>query len=961
MWEQSLRMIAEDIRLRTEDDFAQGAALGEGVCLVNLALGVDPILAADLSRLCGSLVWRSVCEKVGAILRDWYAVDEVHHRHCALAAILATGSDDFADILVPLLTDKDGQVRVSTYDAGAAFYPTSLGTDWLRMVANWDEDSRADFVSEVTHRGWMVEIGESFATNDPSEKVRAQAIQDLGWIGATEALARVLNSSSDAALEAALPALIPEAIPQGARERVIAANRRLLKSDSKPLDRVRRLLHAFELGDTDVAADLMPEFAALTPPLDQFAGHAIGEAVKIIRTRDEGWVNAWVTARLLDGTLSGDHWKSFVTSVPQQQADDLIDQLATRELQYRETSAIRMILSASATPALAAQIFGKLCDVQRGTSAGGVQPLAWKCLDQLREVLRTIPVEVTVVGMMSYLTGEFDPDTFRGVVEIFGGVNADADELRSALSESLRQSIRHYLKNGISKVLADDLFDDSTRSCAAIALGRIGDAEDLADLRRLIDADIVRQNARKDGTTYSNWYVEALRWLDAPDVDATLIELLRAPKYERDAPLGLLRLAIPPNRAKPWLGNRTDFEAIWSARAGTRPPTFDEARARRYAEALKQRIAELREERDNAANPTPVTLRLKGLAIVLAKLDGKNSTALVVETLALAGQWDAWSRMEGIMALVSSGAMLTLNSMLTVLDPAIEHAMSQGLYNGQNLALLTDCLELLLFGDDPARAVARVEQVMSRFQYRPDQFRDLVVALGHTRSEAAVGLLLNLARGTGGVQNMDDAWVEALGRLGMPTARSTLLSFVDPQIPSAGVTINFDFSSVERIASYIAVWARQDLVLLRRLLALSESTLSATQRQLLPAIYREVGTDEAMLAGANLIQGTMSPYSLDRGLETLFLERHPHGNSGAFVLVPRNAHQVRAKLFQMVLNDPSRRMAAFSILGQVEVWRMEHGRPTGEPRHPMIESGEPWPPLSFLERTDKPRIGATAP
>jgi hypothetical protein len=62
MWEQSLRMIAEDIRLRTEDDFAQGAALGEGVCLVNLALGVDPILAADLSRLCGSLVWRSVCD-----------------------------------------------------------------------------------------------------------------------------------------------------------------------------------------------------------------------------------------------------------------------------------------------------------------------------------------------------------------------------------------------------------------------------------------------------------------------------------------------------------------------------------------------------------------------------------------------------------------------------------------------------------------------------------------------------------------------------------------------------------------------------------------------------------------------------------------------------------------------------------------------------------------------------------
>jgi hypothetical protein len=56
-----------------------------------------------------------------------------------------------------------------------------------------------------------------------------------------------------------------------------------------------------------------------------------------------------------------------------------------------------------------------------------------------------------------------------------------------------------------------------------------------------------------------------------------------------------------------------------------------------------------------------------------------------------------------------------------------------------------------------------------------------------------------------------------------------------------------------------------------------------------------------------------------------------------------------AKLFEMVLNDPHRRRAAFAILGQVEVWRIEHGRPNREPRHPMIESGEAWPPIAFLK------------
>ena len=35
--------------------------------------------------------------------------------------------------------------------------------------------------------------------------------------------------------------------------------------------------------------------------------------------------------------------------------------------------------------------------------------------------------------------------------------------------------------------------------------------------------------------------------------------------------------------------------------------------------------------------------------------------------------------------------------------------------------------------------------------------------------------------------------------------------------------------------------------------------------------------------------------------------------------------------------------SAFALLGQIEVWRLEDGRPMDEPRHPAIESGFPWP------------------
>lgn len=189
--------------------------------------------------------------------------------------MLATGSEDFVDILIPLLTHSDRQVRLSTYDAGQSFHPSSIGPAWRQEVDGWQQDARADFVYEITHRGWMIDIGESFAKSDPSEKVRYQALQSLSWIGATDALARILNGLDDEALPAALPQLIPEPDPNGLRGRIVAADRRLLADETNPLARIRQLLKGAELGDPATPDSLMLELDRLSPPFDQYATHAI--------------------------------------------------------------------------------------------------------------------------------------------------------------------------------------------------------------------------------------------------------------------------------------------------------------------------------------------------------------------------------------------------------------------------------------------------------------------------------------------------------------------------------------------------------------------------------------------------------------------------------------------------------------------------------------------------------------
>jgi hypothetical protein len=943
MWEEPLRMVAEEIALAIKEGSATGTALDEGARLVRLALPVDPILAADLARLMGSAVWTEVRDEISTVLRHWHSIGDTHHKQLAQAAMMATGSGDFADVFVPLLTDAD-QVRFDTYHACDTFYPTILGADWRRLVDAWHEDARADFVFEVTHRGRMADVGESFASRDPSEKVRQQAIRALCWISASDVLERIVNGLDDASLDAIFPAFHPEIVPTSVQPRFVAANRRLIGRETTPLGRIRFSLRGTEYGDDAIAPELMKELAALSPPFDEDAGPAIEAALKIVKTHDPTWVNDWLTAKLLDGSLRRVHGKRFLQPVSQKKGNDLVRALATRELSYQEASATHLILSTGATPELAQQIFDQLCNLQRSISRGGAQPLVGTCFSQLREAFRSLSIDIAVTGMMRSLQGDFDIEKFKVVADVLGRVNADADELRSMLPAALRDPLRRYLKDGISEVLAHDLLDNETRSEAAISLGRIGDPEDLVDLERMIEADIGRADGKLARISYANWYRFAVAWLDAPNADATFIALLRDENYLLEAARGLFELAMPLRRDTP-----TDYEAIWKARGGKRPQGFDAERAKRYAEAIKGRIAELKQEAAAAAAPQYATGRAKELAVLLAALDGRDFADVVIETLSLPARWDAYPRMNGIRALLLSGATLDLAQMLAVLDPAIEHAVSQRLHD-ENLSLLFHCLELLPFSDDPVGALARIEEVMAKakFKYHPYQVGELITALGHTRSEAAVPFLISVARGKGVDLHIADAWIRSMGRLNTESARRALLSIVDPDIPSVGVSINFDHHS-EIYAAFVGEWARQDSTLRNRLLALSQSSLSASQQAPLRAIYYELSDEDAMIAGADLLQGSLLSLGGDRAPKEQFLERRPSGRSSwSFETVPRNAERARAQLFQTVLDDDERRKAAFAILGQVEVWRLKYGRPPSEPRHPMFDTGEPWPPLSLF-------------
>jgi hypothetical protein len=125
--------------------------------------------------------------------------------------------------------------------------------------------------------------------------------------------------------------------------------------------------------------------------------------------------------------------------------------------------------------------------------------------------------------------------------------------------------------------------------------------------------------------------------------------------------------------------------------------------------------------------------------------------------------------------------------------------------------------------------------------------------------------------------------------------------------------------------------------------------LPPAKRLLLAKVIGRLGSLEAVSAGLNLIDDDVDPpvpYEIWKQIEAAFVEERRHGQSeNTYILEPRSSNAIREKLLKLAHKDERRKESAQTLLAQIEEWRLEYGRPNGEPRHPAFERGEPWPPM----------------
>jgi len=952
-WAEPLRMCAEALAARADDDEVDQKRLRTAGKLVEMALAVDLVFAGELAYLCGAAVWDGVGPAVGKRLRDVYAIEDGNYRQYAVAAMLATGADDFGDIIVPLLSGEDQQTRLRTYRLWPDLHVSSLGSDWRDLVRGWSEKARSEFVSELLHHR-VDDVIAAFAAEDESDTVKEAAVVGLMWTGSDVALTRVLESMNAPTFED-VARKNADRMPAGLRPRTVAAMRRLVENTTDVPARLGTALRLIELGETgldDVVKDAMEALSG--DNMRNLGPHFIEPALEHLSKRDPGWSSKWVARQIAEGSLyDHEYWLPFAPNVPAGLVESDLHRLETEDLKNRSFKGMVAVIAASAGVDLAARVFAKLRELRGKVDAepGQRHELEWQLMRQLEALFRCLPDDVAAAAVLSSVTSG-TPLDIKVAADILSRVaRSDVEPLQIADGD-LKVRLRAYLKDSVELVLRQDDFNGQEKANLASSIAQVGKPEDIADLVTLIRADIDRvrrgRAARAAGDRgplgnggsmrYAGWHIAAILHLDSDGTDQVLMDLLSEPEYRSDAAAAMARDFLPKRQG--FFDRAFRYDLMRAAREDRISPPGDELRRVRFGAALKDEIRRLRDQNPDGEPAAG----LKELAKALAAVDGRGSADVVIDVIALPGEWDQYTSLDAAERLMLAGVVLPTAAVFALVDSII--ARTERWMQGSDSHLLCRSLALCPFIADPSAGVAKMRDVLIQRRLRGHELRELITALGESRSDAAVELLFELATDAQTLKQCEDDIVRAVASVDTPRARELLMGIVDPAVP--GISLQGGYRSEAVMFAQFLELAGRSPEVAGRLLELCEYDLPEFNRHVLAKVMEGLGTPEAFAANLNLIDDT-KPHPVPRGvwdhLEGAFVGRRPYGQSAnAFTLYARAANELRARLFGMVLRDPKRRKSAFVLLGQIEVWRLEYGRPTDEPRHPDLASGQPWPP-----------------
>ena len=753
--------------------------------------------------------------------------------------------------------------------------------------------------------------------------------------------------------------------------RALQVYRRILAESSDPVKRIMAAGNAVLLGQLDAHEALRECLDQCTTERVRQMGQRELKPLLEALSSDRAWCSRWIIRRVLEGALDAEQWRALIDPLNGDQREQLLQRLENEDLSNGRGPGVHGLLRLNADAQMAQRVFLRIVELHRTIIAVNAvrseenlarAPKLGELKRQLEGFMRKLPAQTMVDGVLAALPADFRLDELQVLAELWDwGMDDDAD-LHEVLTEPSREAARKYLRDAVPRLTNENDPRGEVRAHLAVAISRVGDPEDIGDIATLLESEIDRiraaqaaRAARDQGPLangspmrYTNRYMLAVRQLESESEGPFLARLLAEPEYERDVAWTLVEWAL--ERSLPsnvwmdgWANRSREFREVWAARSSTEVERFDEGRRKSAVGYLRAHIDSLRSRLAGDAPDPHIVWRLKDLMRPLAALDGRASATLILEVLPLPlqahGNIDGWKRIQPLEIMLFEGATLPNERTLVIIMPVIDELTSKW-HSDNERSLLSMSLSILPFLEDPRAGIAILAELVDRVRLSYEGTRRVVSALGHSRCDEALGLLVAIGSRDGMADSLGDVWINAVAELDTPRAQEVLMSFIDPESSeSLGATLG----RKDVLASRIAELAGKNPSIRQRILDLCGIRLDRARRELLGSVIVRLEDEESLLASLNLLDDESNPelpYELGKAIEETFVERRPtEEGSNSYTLHPRTATELRDRLIEMTTTDPRRRKSALALLSRIESWRLEYGRPIGETRNPLFGSG----------------------
>lgn len=960
------------------------------VKLIEWVFPLDLVYAAELAGIAGEGTWALVRGTLGPALRAWYARASERHRRCAVAAMLATKAPDFQDILWSLLESDDQQVRLWTCRMWRPFPLTCLGTNWRSRFDKWDEQRRAEFVQEMNldpgdaHIAFATELAKA----ESSSAVKLACLDLLARAGAYETVVEFLETPSFGVSGKSLCWQVLRWSPRRHLDRFVPQLKAALGDTDDPSNRhlILELLHAIK--DSDWLSLAKAEVQRLTkmPGVSLQAalhwlpshcekqelnvGPYVASYLEELFQAAPDWAADWLVSQLAEGRLWEEPFVKHLNGLPDALLEKLVPAALDLTPEVNAATNRATLFAGTGSPIAARAVLKAHIEfVRQHTNEN--EPVGFDRGDVLRAAVLELPLPCltdTILEMAKSMT-EFQD--LRVLVETaLPGVPIDPN-WRLQLSEDQRDSLRTLVFR-LHDLEPSDLQDkDWFQAELAALLGAVGKPEDVILVETWIEEER-RRRAVEDAEwqaklqawragdrtprslgprtmrmAWSSW-CEALVQLGGSEAAEVLLRLLRVPEFLGGAAWGLVRLARTENQDAPAVfGHRLEYAKIYErqqtlAASGKAPSEV----AKRYADAICGVVQDFLPELERPDSKVPKH-ELFRAAAALARLDHERGVPLLFKLSA--DKLSHGTVAQAFRGLLLDGLLLPGKEVADALEPFIEEHEKEACGSGNdNWYVVVECVALLLFSDNPRIGVGRIRQLPSS-RLKSYHFRDILGLLGLCHAPEAAEYLLEVS----GVREIRDhcfrELVMAMSENVNPQPHHGLLNLLD------GLAARLSprgHDRVEPLAKAIARVAKTDAEIWDEIKSRCKRARSMAEQEVLAQVLHEIGSDGAAAVLCDLIHDEFPIlYRMEQLVEAVAERRVPAGGSGAYYLEPRAVVRLRKRLFDIAVNDSTRRMSTLELLAVIAECRLEHGQPQDEPLHPDIEllkqRPTPWPLLGW--------------